>query len=97
MERQKKQKTVETGTTPHVDVFTSVQLGLLLVYNSAVVKVRSLNLLFPKTWKEDWLHKRKGLVKPYNMVEAVVVICPFSLVLVCPNTFSLLFLFVYCM
>lgn len=56
---QKKQNALKLAQRPCVDVLAGVQLGLLLVYNSVVVKARSLNLLYLKTWKEDWLYKKK--------------------------------------
>lgn len=46
---QKKQKTLKLEQHSCVHVFAGVQLCLLLVYHSAVVKAGSLNLPYLKT------------------------------------------------
>lgn len=57
---QKKRKTLKLEQRPCVHVLAGVHLCLLLVYYSVVVKARSLNLLYLKTWEEDWLYKVKN-------------------------------------
>lgn len=44
---------------PSMHVLAGMQLCLLLVYDSAVVKVGSLNLRYLKTRKDDCLYKEK--------------------------------------
>lgn len=57
LEMQKKKKTLKLEQRPCVHVHVLARVYCL--FTTTVVKARSLNLLYLKTWKEDWLYEGK--------------------------------------
>lgn len=52
-----KEKTLKLEQRPCVHVHVLARVYCL--FTTTVVKARSLNLLYLKTWKEDWLYEGK--------------------------------------